>query len=79
MKIWIIAGESSGDLYGARISKELKDLNPDIEISGMGGLEMKKQGLDRCVRTSPTQFKFLPFHAKPLPFIAVPLADRTSQ
>jgi lipid-A-disaccharide synthase len=49
MKIWIIAGESSGDLYGARISRELKALKPDIEISGMGGLEMKKEGLDLMV------------------------------
>lgn len=49
MKIWIIAGESSGDLYGARISRELKKLQPDIEISGMGGLEMQKEGLDLLV------------------------------
>ena len=34
MKIWIIAGEASGDLYGARISREMKALQPDIEIGG---------------------------------------------
>ena len=49
MKIWIIAGESSGDLYGARISRELKRLNPEVEIGGMGGLEMQKEGLDLLV------------------------------
>lgn len=49
MKIWIIAGESSGDLYGARISRELKQLDSSIEISGMGGLEMQKEGLDLLV------------------------------
>lgn len=49
MKVWIIAGESSGDLYGARISRELKKLHPDVEISGMGGLEMQKENLDLLV------------------------------
>ena len=49
MKIWIIAGESSGDLYGARISRELKQIDSSIEISGMGGVEMKKEGLDLLV------------------------------
>ncbi|MCM8533091.1 MAG: lipid-A-disaccharide synthase [Lentisphaeraceae bacterium] len=49
MKVWIIAGESSGDLYGARISRELKKLNPEVEISGMGGQEMLKEGLDLMV------------------------------
>ena len=49
MKIWIIAGESSGDTYGARISRELKKINPDIEINGMGGIEMQREGLDLMV------------------------------
>ena len=49
MKIWIIAGESSGDLYGARISRELKLIDSSIEINGMGGLEMQKEGLDLLV------------------------------
>ena len=49
MKVWIIAGESSGDLYGARISRELKKISPDIDISGMGGEEMKKEGLELMV------------------------------
>ena len=49
MKIWIIAGESSGDLYGARISRELKKIDSTIEINGMGGLEMQKEGLDLLV------------------------------
>ncbi|MCM8526384.1 MAG: lipid-A-disaccharide synthase [Lentisphaeraceae bacterium] len=49
MKIWIIAGESSGDLYGARISRELKQIDSTIEINGMGGLEMQKEGLNLLV------------------------------
>ena len=47
--IWIMAGESSGDLYGARIAKELKKLNPDCDIKGMGGAKMKAAGVDILV------------------------------
>lgn len=47
--IWIMAGESSGDLYGARIAKELKRLNPDCDIKGMGGVRMKEAGVDILV------------------------------
>ena len=48
-KFWIIAGESSGDIYGAELAKELRLLaaeeNQTIEISGMGGTEMIKAGV----------------------------------
>ncbi len=47
--IWIMAGESSGDLYGARIAGELKKLNPDCDIKGMGGAKMKAAGVDILV------------------------------
>jgi lipid-A-disaccharide synthase len=49
MNIWIIAGETSGDQYGARISQELQRIAPDVKISGMGGEEMKAAGLDLMV------------------------------
>ena len=47
--IWIMAGESSGDLYGAHIATELKKLNPDCDIKGMGGVKMKAAGVDILV------------------------------
>ncbi len=47
--IWIMAGESSGDLYGAHIATELKKLNPDCDIKGMGGVRMKEAGVDILV------------------------------
>lgn len=44
-KIWIIAGESSGDLYGAKLTRDLKRLNPETEIAGMGGVKMREAGV----------------------------------
>ncbi|MBR4673523.1 MAG: lipid-A-disaccharide synthase [Victivallales bacterium] len=45
-KIWIIAGEASGDLYGAELAKALKGLVPELSIRGMGGIQMKEAGVD---------------------------------
>jgi len=41
----ICAGESSGELYGALLSRELKRKWPDTEIFGIGGLKMEKEGV----------------------------------
>lgn len=50
--IWIIAGESSGDTYGARLACELRALSPGIRISGMGGHHMRDAGVDILVDSS---------------------------
>ena len=44
-KIWIVAGESSGDLYGAKLARDLKRLDPAVEIAGMGGAKMRDAGV----------------------------------
>ena len=44
-KIWLIAGESSGDLYGAKLAEDLKRLAPETEIAGMGGARMRNAGV----------------------------------
>ena len=44
MKIYLIAGEKSGDQHAASIVKELtKDKN--VEIRGWGGDKLKSQGM----------------------------------
>ena len=48
-KVWIIAGEESGDLYGAELARELKKVAPDLAVKGMGGREMKAAGVDIIV------------------------------
>lgn len=45
MKLFIIAGEASGDQLGARLLADLRAVQPDIEIRGIGGEAMAVQGL----------------------------------
>jgi len=41
----IIAGEASGDLYGAHLVLAMKRLAPDLNFFGLGGLEMEEVGV----------------------------------
>lgn len=43
-KLMIIAGEVSGDMHGAALIHELKKLNHDLDICGIGGSLMKNEG-----------------------------------
>lgn len=46
LRLFIIAGEESGDQLGAALIKALKQRLPDsLNVSGVGGLAMKEQGL----------------------------------
>lgn len=43
--IWILAGEASGDVLGARLMQALLARNPAIRFAGVGGVRMQEQGL----------------------------------
>lgn len=43
-KILISAGELSGDIHAGAIVNEIKRINPDVEVFGMGGDELRKAG-----------------------------------
>ncbi len=45
MKIMLIAGETSGDLYGGELAKEIKKIREDISLFGMGGTRMEREGV----------------------------------
>lgn len=47
--IWIFAGESSGDVYGANLAREIWSHSPNAKIAGMGGAKMKEAGVDILV------------------------------
>jgi lipid-A-disaccharide synthase len=42
----IVAGESSGELYGSLLARELKKAWPDIGLMGAGGRRMKEAGVE---------------------------------
>ena len=42
----LVCGEPSGDQLGAQLIRGLKALQPDIEITGVGGTAMAREGLD---------------------------------
>ncbi len=44
-RIFVIAGEASGDFLGSQLLQSLKKLHPDCEIAGVGGQQMQAQGL----------------------------------
>ena len=45
MRIFIIAGEPSGDLLGGAVMAGLRQLAPEVTFQGVGGPEMIPQGL----------------------------------
>lgn len=45
MKVYLIAGEPSGDKLGAALMVGLKELNPNVQFQGVGGALMEAEGL----------------------------------
>jgi lipid-A-disaccharide synthase len=46
MKALIVAGEASGDIYGAGLASVLRNRIPDLQIAGMGGERMQQSGVE---------------------------------
>lgn len=49
-RIFLSAGEASGDHYGAQTITALRKALPDASFFGLGGREMEEAGLERVVR-----------------------------
>jgi lipid-A-disaccharide synthase len=45
MKIYLIAGEPSGDLLGSRLMRAMIAKNPEVQFYGIGGETMEREGL----------------------------------
>jgi lipid-A-disaccharide synthase len=43
--IMMVAGEASGDLHGAHLARQLKQLQPEVHLWGMGGTLMQDAGV----------------------------------
>ncbi|WP_296764646.1 lipid-A-disaccharide synthase [Sediminimonas sp.] len=46
MRVFLVAGETSGDRLGAALMAGLKTLRDDVEFIGVGGPQMQAEGLD---------------------------------
>ncbi len=67
--ILIIAGEVSGDLHAAALIKELKVLDSDIKLFGIGGDKMKEAGVEIIYHLNKMAFMGFAEVVKHLPFI----------
>ncbi|MFO1167741.1 MAG: lipid-A-disaccharide synthase [Rhodoblastus sp.] len=45
MKLFLVAGEKSGDLLGAKLMQALRRLAPDMVVEGVGGEAMVREGM----------------------------------
>lgn len=45
MKLFVIAGEASGDMHGANLINAIKKLQPDAKFEGFGGEKLKAAGM----------------------------------
>ena len=46
MRVFFSVGEPSGDLHGANLIRELREVDPGIECVGYGGPKMAAAGCD---------------------------------
>jgi len=68
-KILLIAGEASGDMYGAALLRELKKENSSFEFFGVGGDKMQSEGLNLLYHMKDLAFLGFAEVIKHLPFI----------
>ena len=67
--LMIIAGEISGDLHGASLIKELKKLDPEINIFGIGGDKMQEAGMQLSYHINRMAFLGFAEVIRHIPFI----------
>lgn len=55
-RVMLIAGEPSGDLHGSGVVRELLSLRPGLDVFGVGGDNMKREGMDIVYHISRLSF-----------------------
>lgn len=51
-RVMIVAGEASGDIYGAQLASETARLSPNLRFFGIGGERMREAGVETLVDSS---------------------------
>ncbi len=77
--ILLVAGETSGDLHGAELIKELRILSPDMKFFGIGGENMKNSGVEILYHSNQLNFMGFVEIIKYLPFIRKVKEDLISE
>ncbi len=67
--ILVLAGEASGDLHGAALIKAMKAIDPSLSFYGIGGDEMKHEGMELLYHINKMAFLGFVEVIKHLPFI----------
>ncbi|WP_168720039.1 lipid-A-disaccharide synthase [Thermosulfurimonas marina] len=60
MKVLIVAGEESGDLYGAELIRRVREIYPGVIFYGIGGRRMRAAGLECLFPAEPLSVVGLP-------------------
>jgi lipid-A-disaccharide synthase len=68
-RVMIIAGEASGDLHGSGVVRELKRLSPSVDVYGVGGDKMKREGMELIYHIHELGFMGFMEVLRHLPFI----------
>ncbi|MGD1045257.1 MAG: lipid-A-disaccharide synthase [Bacteroidota bacterium] len=68
-RVMIIAGEASSDLHGSGVVRELKRLSPNVDVYGVGGDKMKREGMELIYHINELGFMGFMEVLKHLPFI----------
>lgn len=56
MKLYLIAGEVSGDLHGANMLRELRQMRLGLQVRGMGGDRLQAEGMDLFIHCREMNF-----------------------
>jgi lipid-A-disaccharide synthase len=55
-RVMMIAGEASGDFHGSRVIMELKKRRPAVEVYGIGGDNMRQEGMELLYQSASLSF-----------------------
>jgi len=68
-RVFIIAGESSGDLHGSSLMRSMRARRPDVAFRGIGGMFMERCGLEIVRHVREMNFMGMAEIIRHIPFI----------